>query len=164
MIRKAVTEDLPALEAVYAKAKAYMAATGNPGQWDEEYPECMLEGDISRGQLFVLCDDQGTVHAGFAFIIGDDPTYGVIEEGDWTSGEPYGTIHRLGSDGAVKGAFGQCLAFCRTLIDNIRADTHENNHTMRHLLEKHGFVRCGIIHVYDGSPRIAYQLPKEGSV
>ena len=26
-----------------------------------------------------------------------------------------------------------------------------------HLLEKNGFTRCGIIHVEDGTPRIAYQ-------
>ena len=28
---------------------------------------------------------------------------------------------------------------------------------MQHLLEKNGFTRCGIIHVADGTPRIAYQ-------
>ena len=31
------------------------------------------------------------------------------------------------------------------------------------LLEKNGFTRCGIIHVADGTPRIAYQrLSREG--
>ena len=28
---------------------------------------------------------------------------------------------------------------------------------MQHLLEKNGFVRCGIIYVANGTPRIAYQ-------
>lgn len=28
---------------------------------------------------------------------------------------------------------------------------------MQHILEKNGFARCGIIHVADGTPRIAYQ-------
>ena len=28
---------------------------------------------------------------------------------------------------------------------------------MQHVLESNGFTRCGIIHVADGSPRIAYQ-------
>ena len=32
--------------------------------------------------------------------------------------------------------------------------------TMQHLLESNGFVRCGIIHIADGSPRIAYQKVK----
>ena len=29
---------------------------------------------------------------------------------------------------------------------------------MQHLLEKNGFVRCGIIHLANGAPRIAYQF------
>lgn len=29
---------------------------------------------------------------------------------------------------------------------------------MRHLIEKHGFARRGVIHVEDGSPRIAYEF------
>ena len=28
---------------------------------------------------------------------------------------------------------------------------------MQHILEKHGFQRCGIIYVKDGTERIAYQ-------
>ena len=28
---------------------------------------------------------------------------------------------------------------------------------MQHILEKQGFVRCGIIYVANGTPRIAYQ-------
>lgn len=44
------------------------------------------------------------------------------------------------------------------MIPNLRADTHRNNRTMRHLLEKSGFRYCGIIHVADGSERLAYQL------
>ena len=36
-------------------------------------------------------------------------------------------------------------------------DTHADNKVMQHLLESEGFTRCGIIHVEDGTPRIAYQ-------
>lgn len=39
---------------------------------------------------------------------------------------------------------------------NVRVDTHANNTTMQRLIEKSGFKKCGIIHVRDGSPRIAY--------
>lgn len=28
---------------------------------------------------------------------------------------------------------------------------------MQKLLEKYGYIKCGIIHVEDGTPRIAYQ-------
>ena len=46
-----------------------------------------------------------------------------------------------------------CLEHCESL----RADTHADNKIMQHLLEKNGFARCGIIHVEDGTPRVAYQ-------
>ena len=39
----------------------------------------------------------------------------------------------------------------------VRADTHADNKIMQHLLEENGFTKCGIIHVEDGTPRIAYQ-------
>lgn len=45
---------------------------------------------------------------------------------------------------------------CKLLSPNVRVDTHANNTTMQRLIEKSGFKKCGIIHVRDGSPRIAY--------
>ena len=33
----------------------------------------------------------------------------------------------------------------------------DSNKIMQHLLEENGFTKCGIIHVEDGTPRIAYQ-------
>ena len=42
-------------------------------------------------------------------------------------------------------------------LRELRADTHADNKIMQHLLEKNGFTKCGIIHVEDGTPRIAYQ-------
>lgn len=158
MVRKARIEDLDALLAVYAAARQYMSRNGNPSQWGNGYPErALLEADIQSGWLYVFERD-GTVHGAFAFIVGDDPTYAVIENGRWFDEAPYGTIHRLAGDGMEQGLFAQCLAFCREIIPNIRADTHHDNRTMQHILEKNGFVRCGMIHVADGSPRIAYQL------
>ena len=59
------------------------------------------------------------------------------------------------------GVFACAVDCCKKLCDNLRIDTHENNSTMRHLVAKHGFVRCGIIHLADGSPRIAYQWTRQ---
>lgn len=157
MVRKAEKADLADILKIYRAAKAYMAATGNPTQWEEGYPDCRLDRDIEAGNLYVLCGEDGTVHAAFAFILGEEPDYAVIEDGSWTSSAPYGTIHRLGSDGTIRGVFSQCLEFCKGISPYIRADTHHDNRTMQHLLEKHGFVRRGIIHIYNGSPRIAYE-------
>ncbi len=81
-----------------------------------------------------------------------------IEDGNWLSDEPYGTIHRIASDGTVSGVVKMAVEYCRKTILNLRIDTHEKNKTMQHVVEKIGFIRCGIIYLEDGSPRIAYQL------
>ena len=70
---------------------------------------------------------------------------------------PYGTIHRLASAGDRRGVASEVIAWCLEHCESLRADTHADNKIMQHLLEKNGFVRCGIIHVADGTPRIAYQ-------
>lgn len=161
MIRRARTQDLDDIEKVYAAARRYMAQSGNPKQWGDGYPQReMLEQDIQKGWLYVV-EEAGHICGAFAFIVGEDPTYAVIEEGEWFNGAPYGTIHRLAGDGTMKGLFGKCLSFCKGIEPNIRADTHADNKTMQHVLEKHGFQRCGIVHVWDGTPRIAYQYAGE---
>lgn len=39
----------------------------------------------------------------------------------------------------------------------MRIDTHENNTPMRRALEKSGFRYCGIIRIFNGDARIAFQ-------
>ena len=157
-IRKAEEKDLERILKVYAIAREYMRKTGNPTQWGTDKPQMsLLESDIEKGELFVG-EENGEIHFVFAFILGEDPTYTYIENGSWLSDEPYGTIHRIASDGVVKGAVKSAVEFGKEIINNIRIDTHENNKTMQHVLEKLGFSRCGIIYLEDGDPRIAYQL------
>ncbi len=156
-IRHAVPADLDRIMEIYEIAKAYMKESGNPNQWNGGYPErTLLEKDVQRQCLYVYEDSNG-VHAVFVLALGEEPTYRCIEDGAWPNGEPYGTIHRLASDGSVKGIFGKCLEFCLAVVPQLRADTHADNHTMQHLFQKYGFVPCGIIHLENGSPRIAYQ-------
>lgn len=158
-IRKAEAKDLEVILGIYAKAREYMRQNGNPNQWGTDKPQKeLLEDDIRKGELFVGADDKGDIHFVFAFILGKDPTYSYIENGSWLSDEPYGTIHRIAGDGTVSGVVKTAVEFCRKTISNIRIDTHENNKTMQHVVEKLGFQRCGIIYIEDGTPRIAYQL------
>ena len=158
MIRLARVEDLNAILAVYEAARRYMRENGNPTQWGESYPErAMLEEDIRRRQLYVD-EQEGAIHGVFAFILGEDPTYAYIEDGTWLNDAPYGTIHRVAGDGTVRGTFDRCLAFCKGRSQELRIDTHRDNLTMQHLIERSGFARCGIVYMEDGSPRIAYQL------
>ena len=105
----------------------------------------------------LLIEENGELVGVFAFIIGPDPTYAEIWDGDgWLNDEPYGTIHRIASNGKTKGIFETCVAYCETLIDNIRIDTHADNAPMQHLIRKNGFTRCGIIRIADGTLRTAF--------
>ena len=42
-------------------------------------------------------------------------------------------------------------------IKSIRIDTHKDNIPMQRALAKHGFIKCGIIHLANGDERIAFQ-------
>ena len=149
--------DLPRILEIYDIAKAYMGANGNPNQWNGAYPDLeTLRTDIEKQRLYVYKKD-GRIHGVFMLLLEEEPTYAYIEGGSWREETPYGTIHRLSGDGEVKGLFAKCVAFCEKKVPYLRADTHFDNHTMQHLLEKNGFERRGIIYLKNGDPRIAYQ-------
>ena len=155
-VRNAQMSDLPVIEAVYARARQFMAETGNPNQWGKTSPPTgQLVEDIEKGTLYVLTNETG-IHGVFYFALGADSTYAEIYEGSWGIDAPYGTIHRIASDGSG-GVFSAALAFCKGIISHIRIDTHQDNKVMQHVVEKHGFRRRGIIYIADGSPRIAYE-------
>lgn len=155
-IRPAMRTDLDEIEKIYAEARRFMADNGNPTQWVDGYPKReLLEKDLERGNLYVAEKEEG-IRGVFVFVIGEDPTYGYIEDGTWRAATPYGTIHRIASCG--KGVFAAALEFCKGRCAHIRVDTHARNMPMQHLLRKHGFSRRGIIYVADGTPRIAYDL------
>lgn len=155
-IRKASREELPAIEAIYAGARRFMAENGNPTQWGKTDPERgVLEEDIRQGNLYVL-RHQGKIHGVFYFALGEDPTYREIEDGTWAQDTPYGTIHRIASDGSG-GILAAAVAFGREKISHLRMDTHRDNHIMQRALKKQGFQYRGIIHVANGSERLAYE-------
>ena len=158
-VRRSNMEDIPAMMDLYAQARVFMRENGNLNQWDESYPSReLLEKDIAFGNSYIVEDDEKNLAATFAFIKGEDPTYYGIENGAWLNHEPYGTIHRLAGNTSYHGIASGCISWCKSQIGNLRADTHEDNKIMQHLLEKNGFVRCGIIHLANGAPRIAYQF------
>ncbi|MDO4465753.1 MAG: N-acetyltransferase [Bacillota bacterium] len=155
-IRLAKMEDLEQILRVYSYAQDFMIEHGNPNQWGHIYPEKeLLEKDIEEKQLYVMESD--SIHGVFVFILGEDPTYQYIENGNWLNNEEYGTIHRIASDGKEHGILSTCLAYVSSLTKNIRIDTHHDNIVMQKAILKNGFTECGIIYVADGSARIAYQ-------
>lgn len=157
MFRGANRFELDQIMEIYARARAFMTQNGNPTQWGDSYPPReLIEEDILSNRLFV-CVINGELEAVFAFILGEDPTYKQIEDGRWLSDGPYGTLHRLASAGHRKGIGKLVTDWCLEHCDSLRADTHADNKVMQHVLESNGFERCGIIHLANGSPRIAYQ-------
>lgn len=157
-IRKGTNADINEIMFCYDKARQFMRYAGNQSQWINGYPsrELVID-DIAKGNNYVGYDNEGEIVMAFAFILGEDPTYSVIEEGEWLNNLPYGTIHRLGSNGKHCGMFEICVNFCMSAIKNIRLDTHTDNIIMQKAAEKLDFKRCGIIYCADGSPRIVYQ-------
>ena len=157
-IRPTTYADIEALMAIFAHSRAQMIADGNPNQWGDGYPSReQLMSDIQRGVSYIV---EHNTHpcATFVFIIGDDPTYAYIEDGNWLDDTLlYGTIHRIASNGEQRGIFPFVLSWCSVQCPNIRIDTHQDNTRMIHLIEQAQFTRCGIIYTRDNSPRIAYQ-------
>ncbi len=156
-VRNAKAADLPRIEEIYAYARDFMVKTGNPNQWGKTNPpHAWLVDDIEKELLYVITEGE-TIHGVFYFYIGEDPTYGVIEDGAWKHENRYGTIHRIASDGSG-GILKTAVLFCAGMIKNIRIDTHHDNVVMQKAVAKLGFERSGIIRLANGDPRIAYEL------
>jgi len=157
MIKKAEVKDLPKLSELYEAARRYMRESGNPDQWGMSYPsEDILLNDIANAVLYT--DEEFN----FAFVLmGEEEAYKGIYEGSWLNDEPYLTIHRVAGNGKVKGVFSRVFEYSlmkmkEAGLSNIRIDTHEKNRSMQESLKRFGFQYCGIVHVEDGSPRLAF--------
>ena len=115
-----------------------------------------IAAHIVARELYVL-REEGEIHGVFAFILGEDPTYRVIEQGEWLSDAPYGTIHAVASDGQIHGLLSRIVAYCEQMTSHLRIDTHRDNAIMQHVILKNGFTRCGVIHIASGAERIAFE-------
>lgn len=156
-IRKSAVSDIEKIMAVYDHARQHMRMHGNLSQWTDGYPtrDVILQ-DMAAGNHFSIFD-KGKLAGVFTFIEGTEPTYAVID-GAWPDNQPYGTIHRIASAPATHGIADACLRFCLSYGINIRIDTHADNAPMLNWIAKRGFSYCGIIHVANGTPRMAFSL------
>ena len=159
-IRKTKPGELELLTKMYEQARMFMVKNGNPTQWGNTYPGSSgIAADIASGWSYI-CEHENRVIAAFYYKKGPDATYLRIYNGQWLNDRPYGVVHRIISDGSVKGAASFCLGWALSQCGNLKIDTHRDNKIMQHLLEKNGFKYCGIINTDDGTERMAYQ--KEG--
>lgn len=176
-IRKTTYSDLPTVMELFDKARKTMATLGID-QWQDGYPtENHIREDIKRGESYVVWKD-GKIVATFMCMLRIEPTYQKIE-GAWRSEKPYATIHRITvSPEARRSAshpqtenaksiseiimdFAKATAAVNQCDGGVRIDTHKGNIPMRKMIEKQGFVYCGVIWLETGAERVAYQfLPK----
>ena len=134
-IRPTQIEDLDAAMALYDHARQYMRQNGNDQQWGGGYPSReLVTEDITKGQSYLCCDDNGTPLAVFCFTVGEEPTYRKIYQGTWLDEKPYGVIHRLGVGAHRGGVCSFCLAWCwqqhpnNISIKKFKSHQHHSEH------------------------------------
>ena len=111
-IRHARPEDLPAMQEIFADARAFMRENGNPNQWGDRFPtQEMLDKDLALHRSYV-CEDNGKIAATFAFTTDGEPTYRVIRGGAWLDDAPYGVVHRIAAAKGTHGAASFCMNWC----------------------------------------------------
>ncbi|MDK8275714.1 hypothetical protein [Peptoniphilus duerdenii] len=155
-IELAKKTDLDKLLEIYREAREFMKNSGNKTQWGDNKPSKeTLERDIENKNLYKVVDFDEIVGA-FALIYGEDKTYLEID-GKWLNDEPYATLHRVASSGKARGIMSEIIKFSEEKYENLRIDTHKNNHKMLDKIRENGFTYCGVIKIDDGSPREAFQ-------
>ena len=165
-IRKSTFGDAYALMVLFEEARGTIALLGID-QWQNGYPSRDVVGeDIALERSYAVIID-GEVRGTFVLIENGEPTYDKIYDGNWKTGnenENYLAIHRVAVSVAMRGKgistaiIDYAAARARALgRRSLRIDTHEGNVVMRRMLEKHGFVYCGVIFLENGDPRVAYE-------
>ena len=161
-IRNTQAEELDSVMDVYARAREFMAAHGNPSQWGPTKwpPRDLVAHDIEEGKSHVCVAEDGRIAAVFFYDYGEDidPCYERIYDGAWLDDGPYGVVHRIASAGIVRGAGTACLEWALRQSGHLRIDTHGDNYVLQNLLRKLGFSQRGIIYVQeDDAPRLAFE-------
>lgn len=158
-IRLATPEDIPEMKKVFDIARVFQLDNGII-QWAEGYPskELILE-DIKLSAAYAAFNTEEELIGVLSVFTDPDPTYFEID-GEWLNDEPYATVHRIASNGKVKGVGQELLKWVQESHSNIRIDTHKDNQPMKHVLEKLDFQYTGVITLDNGEFRDAYHYIK----
>lgn len=153
-------KDLDAAMDMINAAKKYLADCG-VDQWQTGYPDeaCILQ-DIHDGTGF-FAEEDGQKLGYLCMDFGGEPAYDHLK-GEWGTEEPYVVVHRMAFSSDARGK-GMSSAVFRLVeeysrkkdIHSFRVDTDEDNHRMKHILDKNGFTYRGTIW-FDNSVKIAY--------
>ncbi len=179
-IRHSTHEDIDLILQMYDHSRSVMRADGNMTQWVGYPTREDIEEDITRGVSYIIEECEGVQGSAkecegvqrcarecgtFALVPGKEPTYGYIDHGRWIDEQtPYATLHRMAAMPGAHGIADIAFRYAKEQCAHLRVDTHHDNHPMHHILEKEGFVYCGIIYMPDGAPRDAYEWWRYDSV
>jgi GNAT superfamily N-acetyltransferase len=163
IIRKATLEDINSILNIIKQAQVYFKEN-TIDQWQNDYPNYnTIETDI-KNQVSYVALIKDKIVATFMVTSDDEVTYNKIYEGNWLSKSNYMVIHRIAVDNNSKGLglSGLIINHVANMakeihVPSIRVDTHEENKTMRKTLLKHGFKECGVIYLFDGAKRLAFE-------
>jgi len=185
--RKTVEADIDRILCIIRQAQEYMKQQGidqwQNGYPDREaiaddiqkgYGYVLLMNDIIVGTVAVTFDGEKTydnIYEGKWLSDGEHASdnwskHAADNRSEHTADRRmnYATIHRIAVDAQYKGAgFASVIIgdieqmCCSRSVRSIRVDTHRRNTSMQRLLEKNGFLYCGIIYLEDGSERLAFE-------
>lgn len=161
--RRANKLDKDKIMEIIKQAKSYFKLN-NINQWQNGYPnEAVVLKDIENKESYLLLEEDDIV-ATAVISLREEPTYNEIFDGSWLSKDKYLVIHRFAvrNDLKGKGIANNMIKLAEKLalennINSIKIDTHEENLSMKRVLEKNGFTYCGVIYLEDKSKRIAFE-------
>lgn len=159
-LRLARPEELDTALDIIDGAKRHLREQGID-QWQQGYPDraCLRE-DLAAGRGYFAVEGDNLL--GYLCVdYGGEPAYGTLQ-GKWATPEKYVVVHRMAFTAAArgKGASGAVFRLVEEMsrekgIHAFRVDTDQDNHKMRHILEKNGFTFRGVIR-FDNSDKIAF--------
>ena len=161
--RKATPADANSILNIIKQAQEALKSQGID-QWQNNYPNIdTVLSDIANENGYVLLKD-GVVVGTVAVSFDGEKTYEAIYEGQWLSDIDFAVVHRIAVDDSYKGAglaseiFKNIEKLCQSKgVFSIKVDTHKQNVSMQRVLQKNGFVYCGIIYTADKAERVAFE-------
>jgi len=123
-----------------------------------------IVNDILNSTAYVVSDNSNIILAYASLSFQSEPTYQKVYDGNWSSDEVYGVIHRLAVGQGFRhrgvGAFLITELEKIAIKDNvnwIRIDTHKDNIYMQNLLKKLGYNFVGTIVLPSAAKRMAFE-------
>ncbi len=165
-IRLAKYSEFKDIQKIIELGRLKQNAEGNYHQWTKDYPSSeSIRNDIIARKCYVCVIEDASkeaipsekIVATFVLNKGPEQSYEQIEGAWQDENEDYVVIHRLASNGLVKGIGHYCVNWVLDRYFDVRLDTHPDNQSMRSLIKKLDFVYCGKIIASDGKERMAFQ-------